>query len=112
MAVAVVTQALLVLTTCANHEQAASLADSLVQRRLAACVNTVNGITSTYRWQDRIEHDEESLLLIKTTDDRFEAVRDAIRERSSYEVAEVLAVRVHAGSADYLGWLGACVEER
>lgn len=101
-------ESLLVLTTCSASE-ADGLAAMLVERRLAACVNAVNGITSTYRWQDAIERDQETLLLIKTTQVRYADVEKAIREHSSYDLPEVLAVPVAAGLPGYLGWLAESV---
>ncbi len=103
-------EALLVLTTCANASEADGLAEALVEARLAACVNRIDGVRSTYRWQDRIERDAEILLLIKTTEDRFGDVERTLRERSTYELPEVVAVRVAGGSAAYLDWIGAAVQ--
>lgn len=104
------TSALLVLTTCASPEEADKLAAALVEARLAACVSTVPRVASTYRWQGKVTRDEESLLLIKTTTSRYAALEQAIREHSSYEVPEVLALPVGSGSAPYLEWLAASVE--
>ncbi len=103
---------LLVLTTCANSEDANALATALVELRLAACVNTVSNVTSTYRWRDEVQRDQESLLMIKTTEARYPELENAIRARSSYELPEVLAIPVHGGSAAYLTWLGASVADR
>jgi periplasmic divalent cation tolerance protein len=100
---------LLVLTTTANAEEARRFATEAVERKLAACVN-VAAIGSTYRWRGRVENAEECLLLIKTTQQRFDAIRDLIRERSSYELPEVLAIPVRDGSADYLAWLRESVD--
>lgn len=101
--------ALLVLTTCAGPSEARSLAERLVGERLAACVNRIDSIGSTYRWQGKVEHAEESLLLIKTTDERLAAVEAEIRGVSSYELPEIIAVRLAAGSQDYLDWIRASV---
>ena len=103
---------LLVLTTCASAEDADRLAASLVEQRLAACVNALGQVQSTYRWQGRVEREQESLLVIKTTEARLAEIEKVIRERSSYEVPEVLAIPVHGGSAAYLGWLADSVAER
>jgi periplasmic divalent cation tolerance protein len=103
-------RALVVLTTCANAEEASGLAAALVEQRLAACVNSLAHVTSTYRWQGRLQRDKENLLVIKTTEARFAAVERLIRTRSSYELPEVLAVPVQVGSSAYLSWLGAEVE--
>jgi len=109
---AVSSRALLVLTTCASAAEADRLAAVLVDERLAACVNTVSNVTSTYRWQNQVQREQESLLVIKTTEARFPAVEQAIRSASSYELPEVLAIPVHAGSEAYLAWIGSSVAER
>lgn len=96
---------LLVLTTCGGPEDGKRLARLLVEERLAACVNAVSNVISTYRWKDQIHQDQETLLVIKTTRACFEAVEQAIREHSSYELPEVVAVAIEAGSAPYLSWL-------
>jgi len=103
--------AMLVLTTCGNAEEAKGLAAQLVGARQAACVNRIGNITSTYRWQGQVHDDEEILLLIKTTEDRLADVERTIRERSSYELPELVAVRVDTGSPEYLDWLAGAVAE-
>jgi periplasmic divalent cation tolerance protein len=102
-------EALLVLTTCGDAREAAVLADTLVEKRLAACVTRLEGIVSTYRWESALQHDKEVLVLIKTTEERFKDVETSIRELANYELPEVLAVPIHSGSADYLQWLAASV---
>jgi periplasmic divalent cation tolerance protein len=98
-------KALLVLTTCGDAAEAEALADALVGESLAACVNVLPRVSSTYRWEGRVEKGQESLLLIKTTQDRFAELEAAIKRRSSYELPEVVAVPVHNGSAEFLGWI-------
>lgn len=95
----------IVLTTAGSKEEAQEIARTLVERRLAACVNLVGPIESIYRWHDEIESAEEWLLLIKTTAAAFEGVRDAIRELHSYELPECVTVAVEAGSVEYLTWI-------
>lgn len=102
-------EALLVLTTCSNSQEADDLAEALVKQRLAACVSRLAGIVSTYRWESKLQHDQEVFVLIKTTQDRFEALKTTIRERTRSELPEILAVTVHSGSSDYLKWLAASV---
>jgi periplasmic divalent cation tolerance protein len=99
----------LVLTTCADSAEAAALAERLVGERLAACVNRIDSIASTYRWQGRVERAAEALLVIKTTDEKLGAVENEIRSRSSYELPEIIAVRLAAGSQAYLDWIRASV---
>ena len=100
---------LLVLTTCGSAADARKIASELVERRLAACVNAVNGVVSTYRWEGRVVQEEESLLVIKTTAERYLALESAIRELSGYELPEVVAVRVDGGLPAYLDWLAESV---
>jgi len=97
--------ALVIFCTCPDRETATRLARTLVEERLAACVNAIGGVVSTYRWQDKIEVDDEVLLLIKTTSDQYEALEARLIELHPYEVPEVLAVEPVAGSAPYLAWL-------
>ena len=100
---------LLVLTTCGSAEEASKLAEALVARRLAACVNRIEGIVSTYRWKRAVQQDAETLLLIKTTTERLEQLEASIKELSRYELPEILAVPIHGGSLEYLEWVSASV---
>jgi periplasmic divalent cation tolerance protein len=106
-----VSERLLVLTTVARAEDAERIAEALVQRRLAACVNVLPGVRSIYRWKGAVERDEERLLVVKTRGDRFDALRDAILALHPYEVPEVVAVPIEAGSPAYLRWLDESVGE-
>lgn len=90
--------------TCGNQGEADAIADALVDRRFAACVQQVP-IRSTYRWKGRVEHDEEILLLVKTTRRRYESVEAAVLEIHSYEVPAISCVDIAAGSTQYLAWL-------
>ena len=95
----------LVLTTCGSREVADRLADVLVERRQAACVNVLPGVSSVYRWQGKIERDQEVLLFIKSTSNQLSAIEQTIREISGYELPELVAVDIADGSADYLAWV-------
>jgi periplasmic divalent cation tolerance protein len=95
----------IVLSTAGSEDEARNLARHLVEHHLAACVNIVPQIESIYRWQGKVESSPEWLLLIKTTAERFPAVRDAIRELHSYDLPECVAISIEDGSADYLQWL-------
>lgn len=99
------TDKIVVLTTCGSAEEAAALARRLVELRLAACVSVLAGVRSVYRWKGAIEDSGEWLLLIKSRRDLFERLRAEIRSQHSYEVPEVLALPVGAGSAEYLAWM-------
>ena len=104
-------ETMVVLTTCGNDEDAGALARALVERRLAACVNAIGKVASTYRWKDEVLEDRETLLIIKTTAPRLAAVERTIREQSKYELPEVIALSIEAGSAEYLAWVRESVAE-
>jgi periplasmic divalent cation tolerance protein len=95
----------IVLSTTGSEEEARKIAKYLVEHRLAACVNIVPQVESIYRWQGKVESAREWLLLIKTTAERFERVRGAIREVHSYDLPECIAVAIEDGSPEYLRWL-------
>lgn len=86
-------------------EAAEDLARHLVESRLAACVNILPGITSIYRWQDAVQREAESLLLIKAPASGFEALRQAVLARHPYELPEVVAVNADAVHSPYLAWI-------
>jgi len=95
----------LVLTTAESQTQARRIADALIERKLAACVNIVPGVQSIYRWKGKAEEAEEWFMFIKTTVHHFEGVRDAIKEMHSYELPECLCLAVEDGSPEYLRWI-------
>jgi len=104
------TDKILVLTTAGSKEEAHKIGRALVGRLLAACVNIVPQITSIYRWEGGIEEAEEWLLIVKTTHDAFERVREAILEMHSYELPECICVSIDDGSVRYLSWIGQSVK--
>lgn len=94
-----------VLTTTATREDAAAIASTLVEKRLAACVQIVGPVTSTYRWQGQVETAQEWQCLIKSRQDLFGEVERAIRAVHPYETPEIIATAILEGSEDYLRWL-------
>jgi periplasmic divalent cation tolerance protein len=99
------TDKIVVLSTCASEEEAETLARSVVEQRLAACVNVIPRIRSYYRWKGALESSEEWLLLIKSSRDRFSELMAALEKAHSYEIPEVLALPVVDGAANYLNWI-------
>ncbi|TBR36770.1 MULTISPECIES: divalent-cation tolerance protein CutA [Dyella] len=96
---------LLCYCTCPDTNAAALLAEALVGEHLAACVNRLPGISSTYFWEGRVVTDSEVLLLIKTTEDRFDALRQRLLELHPYRLPELIAVPVSQGHPAYLDWV-------
>jgi periplasmic divalent cation tolerance protein len=99
------TDKLLVLTTTGSEAEARKIAEMLVERRLAACVNIIPRIQSVYRWQGNLEHTEEYLVLAKTARGKEHQVFAAIRELHSYELPECISIPIESGSNEYLQWL-------
>jgi periplasmic divalent cation tolerance protein len=95
------------LTTVPASFDATALAKALVDRRLAACVNVLPGVTSVYRWEGAVQTDTEQQLVIKTTADKVQALDDAIKALSPYDVPEFIVLPIVAGNPDYLNWLDA-----
>jgi periplasmic divalent cation tolerance protein len=94
-----------VLTTTATREDAQAIADTLVENHLAGCVQIVGPIVSTFRWQGEIERTEEWLCLIKTEKRLYSTLEQSIKMQHPYEIPEIIAIPVVAGSRPYLQWL-------
>lgn len=95
----------LVLTTAANKEEAEKIARWLVENRLAACVNLLPPMQSIYRWKEKVESSQETMLIIKTERWRLKEVQQAIGEIHSYELPEFLTLSPESGSQEYLEWI-------
>ncbi|MBI2495744.1 MAG: divalent-cation tolerance protein CutA [Candidatus Omnitrophica bacterium] len=100
---------LVVLVTCPTCAIARRLASTLVEERLAACVNALPGVESIFRWQGKVERCREVLLLIKTTARRFERLRRAVMALHPYDVPEIIALPIVAGHRPYLRWVRSSV---
>ena len=98
---------LLVLTNLPDRAAAERLADELVQKNLAACINILPPCRSVYRWKGAVQHDEEHPMLIKTTRERYAALEQALRAAHPYELPEIIAVPIERGLQAYLDWVAA-----
>lgn len=104
------TDKVLVLMTAGSLREARAIAISLVESRLAACVNLLPPVESIYSWQGRIENSRERLLLIKTSRGLFPKVHAKIRKLHSYTTPEIICLPIIDGSHDYLAWLNEAIE--
>ncbi len=93
----------IVLATVPSKEVGVHLAHELVDRRMAACVNILPA-TSVYRWEGKVQEDEEHLLVIKTRRTYIDDIRDLFDEEHPYDLPELISMEVEDGSADYLNW--------
>lgn len=95
----------IVTTTLPSREEAEALATTLVEERLAACVQVIGPIESTYRWEGALERAKEWYAHAKTTEDRRDALMARIKAQHPYEIPEIVAVRAESVSPQYLGWV-------
>jgi periplasmic divalent cation tolerance protein len=106
-----VTDKVVVLVTCANKAEAKRIARAVVEARLAACVNVLSApVDSIYRWKGKVEQAREVLLLMKSSRKKLSALRAAVAHMHSYDVPEIIAVPIAAGSPAYLRWLSECLQ--
>lgn len=99
------TATVIALTTLGADTDAAAFARTLVEERLAACVNILPIMTSVYRWKGAVDTDREQQLVMKTTEDRLERLEARVRELHPYELPEFVVLRPSGGSAAYLQWV-------
>lgn len=93
------------LTTTPDHRTGRRIASALVRKRLAACVNVIDGVKSFYRWKGKLETSSESLLIIKTVPKNFRSIQAVLKSSHSYELPELIGLPVVWGSKEYLTWL-------
>ena len=99
------------LSTCPDEATAKQIAATLVEERLATCVNRVSGVTSTYFWDGRLQDDSEILLIIKTSQARVDTLTERMKALHPYELPELIVLPVSGGNEAYLRWVREGVEE-
>jgi periplasmic divalent cation tolerance protein len=99
------TDKVIVFSTCASQEEAKRIARGLVEERLAACVNIIDGIESIYSWQGKVEESKEVMLVVKSRRDLLGRLQERLASMHSYEVPEAIAIPVVDGLPAYLEWL-------
>jgi periplasmic divalent cation tolerance protein len=97
--------AALVYMTCASRAEAEKVSEALITKRLAACTNILENMTSLFHWKGRVESDAETVLLAKTRQDLVEALTNAVAEVHSYEIPCVVALPIVGGHPDFLAWI-------
>ena len=102
----------LIMTSCSNRNEADALALHILDKRLAACVSVIPGVRSHYWWENKIESDNETVLLIKTESSRIDELISEIQEKHSYSNPEVIALPIIDGSPAYLMWVSEVVGEK
>jgi periplasmic divalent cation tolerance protein len=104
--------AIVVVTTVGTEEEANLISQEIIARRQAACVNILHGVRSVYRWKGKICKDSELVLMIKTMEEEFEAVRTTILEFHNYELPEILAFNVTQGDDRFLEWIAGSLDKQ
>jgi periplasmic divalent cation tolerance protein len=99
------TDKIVVFVTVGDSQEAAQLARSLVEKRLVACVNRIPGLTSWYWWEDKVSEDQEVLLIMKSSREKFAELEKEILRLHSYAVPEIIAMQLVEGSKNYLDWI-------
>lgn len=107
------TEARVVLVTCGKSSEATKIAHTVVQRKLAACVNMIlEPVHSVYCWRGKVETASEYLLVIKTTKERLKELEEEVLGLHSYETPEFLVLNVEGGAAGYLEWIATSIEKK
>src|SRR5215510_1347209 len=96
---------LIVLVMASGRKEAERIGQAVVKEKLAACVNILSAVTSIFRWQGKVQRSREALLILKTTEGRYLALERLIRSMHSYEVPEIIALRIEKGLRQYTAWV-------
>jgi len=96
---------IVIFVTASSEEEAEKIAQSLVEKRLVACVNIIKDVQSVFRWKGKILDEKELLLIIKTRKKLYKNVEEEVKNLHAYEVPEIIALPIISGSKDYLYWI-------
>lgn len=103
-------QKIVIFCTVPNRETALKISQPIIEEKLAACVNIVPSLISIYKWKGKIAQDSEELLIIKTTQQKFNVLETRIKQLHPYEVPEIIALPIVIGSDKYLNWVEECLK--
>lgn len=96
---------MVVLITVTDEDEAVKIGKTLVEEKLAGCVNIIKGIRSIYFWQGKVEDEPEVLMIVKTKTDLFDELEKRVKSLHSYTVPEIIGIKIDKGSEGYLNWL-------
>jgi periplasmic divalent cation tolerance protein len=99
------TSLVVLYVTASSREEAEKIAANLVETKLAACCNIVQGVNSIYFWDGKVNNDNEALMIIKSRESLIERIASRVKELHSYKVPEVIALPIVGGSSDYIKWV-------
>ena len=102
--------AIMIYCTCPDIETADRISRQLIRQHMAACVNQVTGVTSIYEWEGKIQQSNEVMIIIKSTEKRFDSIKKLVSEEHPYELPELIAVPITQGLPDYLEWINQCTK--
>lgn len=103
---------LLVYCTVSNQDEAKTIANTLVEKNLAVCCNIIPAVNSIYCWKGEVEETNESLMLIKTTQKKYEQLEKEIKMIHSYSIPEIIATKLETGSSAYVDWIIECLDKQ
>ena len=96
---------IIVFCTTPSNEISMRIAEECINKKIAACCNILSGITSVYKWQGKVEKSDEELIILKSTEDNFNAIENTIKNIHPYEVPEIISVKINNGNESYLKWI-------
>ena len=96
---------IVIFITAGSMEEAEKISEALVNERLAACCNIIEGVNSVFWWEGKVSRESEVLIMAKSIGALFERIEKRVKEIHSYEVPEIIALPIAAGSEDYLKWI-------
>lgn len=102
---------IMIFCTTANRAEAEAISALLLERKLIACSNVLDGVHSLFWWEGSVQNEKEHIMIMKTTEDLFEQVEETVRKMHSYDVPEIIALPIVKGSKDYLNWLREAVKQ-
>ena len=104
------TKYIIIFITCSSGREARKIAKELLNEKLIACANIIEGVSSFFRWKGKVDMASESLMIIKTAKKNFAKVKQAVKELHSYEVPEIIALPIVEGEKKYLNWISESVK--